>query len=92
MNIRITQIKSGIDRSERQKRTLVALGLKKLNANREVEATPQILGMVKKVSHLLKVEAIESKEETAVVPTVSEKKKKVPKETVEIIDEAKSSD
>ena len=92
MNIRITQVKSGIDRSERQKRTLVALGLKKLNANREVEATPQILGMVKKVSHLLKVETIEAKEETAVVPTVSEKKKKAPKEIVEIIDEAKSSD
>ena len=92
MNIRITQVKSGIDRSERQKRTLVALGLKKLNANREVEATPQILGMVKKVSHLLKVETIESKEEAAVVPTVSEKKKKAPKETVEVIDEAKSSD
>ena len=92
MNIRITQVKSGIDRSERQKRTLVALGLKKLNANREVEATPQILGMVKKVSHLLKVETIEAKEEITVVPTVLEKKKKAPKETVEIIDESKSSD
>ena len=54
--IKITQIKSGIDRSERQKQTLIALGLKKLNATKEVEATPQILGMVKKVSHLVKVE------------------------------------
>ena len=56
--IKITQIKSGIDRSERQKLTLQALGLNKLNASKEVEATPQILGMVKKVSHLVKVEEL----------------------------------
>ncbi|KAF0240243.1 MAG: 50S ribosomal protein L30 [Sediminibacterium sp.] len=56
--IKITQIKSGIDRSERQKQTLIALGLKKMNASKEVEATPQILGMVNKVSHLVKVEEI----------------------------------
>ena len=54
--IKITQTKSGIDRSERQKLTLQALGLNRLNATKEVEATPQILGMVKKVSHLIKVE------------------------------------
>ena len=47
--IKITQVKSGIDRSERQKLTLKALGLNKLNASKEVEATPQILGMVRKV-------------------------------------------
>ncbi|NCT94510.1 MAG: 50S ribosomal protein L30 [Chitinophagaceae bacterium] len=56
--IKITQVKSGIDRPERQKQTLIALGLKKLHASREVEATPQILGMVNKVSHLVKVEEI----------------------------------
>ena len=56
--IRVTQIKSGIDRSERQKLTLQALGLNKLNATKEVEATPQILGMVKKVNHLIKVEEL----------------------------------
>lgn len=56
--IKITQVKSGIDRSERQKLTLKALGLTKLNASKEVEATPQILGMVNKVSHLVKVEEI----------------------------------
>ena len=56
--IKITQIKSGIDRSERQKLTLQALGLNKLNAIKEVEATPQILGMVKKVSHLVKVQEL----------------------------------
>ncbi len=54
--IKITQIKSGIDRSERQKNTLKALGLTRLNATKEVEATPQILGMVTKVNHLVTVE------------------------------------
>lgn len=53
--IKITQVKSVIDRPERQKRTMVALGLKKMNASVEVEATPQILGMVTKVNHLIKV-------------------------------------
>jgi len=56
--IKITQIKSGIDRPERQKQTLIALGLNKLHATKEVEATPQILGMVNKVSHLVKVEEL----------------------------------
>jgi large subunit ribosomal protein L30 len=54
--IKITLIKSGIDRPERQKLTLQALGLNKLNATKEVEATPQILGMVRAVTHLVKVE------------------------------------
>ncbi len=54
--IRIKQIKSGIGRSERQKRTLQALGFIKLNQTIEKEATPQILGMVAKVAHLVKVE------------------------------------
>ncbi|MBL7728225.1 MAG: 50S ribosomal protein L30 [Dinghuibacter sp.] len=56
--IKVTQVKSAIDRPERQKRTLEALGLKKMNASKEVEATPQVLGMVRKVSHLLKVEEV----------------------------------
>ena len=56
--IKITQVKSVIDRSERQKKTIVALGLKKMNASVEVEATPQILGMVEKVNHLVKVEEV----------------------------------
>jgi large subunit ribosomal protein L30 len=58
MKIKITQVKSGIDRPQRQKLTLQALGLNKLNASKEVEATPQILGMVKKVSHLITVEEL----------------------------------
>ena len=56
--IRIKLVKSGIDRPERQKLTLQALGLNKLNATKEVEATPQILGMVNKFSHLVTVEEI----------------------------------
>ena len=53
--IKIIQIKSVIDRPERQKLTMKALGLRKMNASVEVEATPQILGMVTKVNHLVKV-------------------------------------
>lgn len=53
--IKIKQIKSGIDRPERQKRTLRALGFRKLNQTLEKEATPQILGMIDAVSHLVEV-------------------------------------
>ncbi|HLO82745.1 MAG TPA: 50S ribosomal protein L30 [Chitinophagaceae bacterium] len=56
--IKITQVKSVIDRPERQKKTMEALGLRKLNNVVEVEATPQILGMVRKVNHLVKVEEL----------------------------------
>ena len=56
--IKITLIKSPIDRSERQKQTVKALGLNKTNSVKEVEATPQILGMVRKVEHLVKVEEV----------------------------------
>lgn len=54
--VKITLVKSPIDRSERQKLTVQALGLNKTNSSKEVEATPQILGMIRKVEHLLKVE------------------------------------
>lgn len=54
--IKITQVKSSINRPKRQKLTLQALGLGKLNRTVEHEATPQILGMVNKVQHLLKIE------------------------------------
>jgi large subunit ribosomal protein L30 len=53
--IRITQIKSTIDRPKNQKLTIQALGLGKLNRSVEVENTPQIAGMVNKVSHLVTV-------------------------------------
>jgi large subunit ribosomal protein L30 len=56
--IRITQVKSKNGKPERQKRTLEALGIRKLNHSVEHEATPQILGMVVKVQHLVKIENI----------------------------------
>ena len=56
--IRVTQVKSKIGRPERQKRTMIALGLKKMNQTVEHEVTSQVLGMVKKVAHLLKVEEV----------------------------------
>jgi large subunit ribosomal protein L30 len=58
--IKITQVKSVIDRPERQKKTMVALGLRKMNASVEKEATPQVLGMLEKVNHLIKVENLEN--------------------------------
>ena len=54
--IKLTQIKSGIGSTKRQKLTLVALGIRKLNNTIEVESSPQIQGMIAKVRHLLKVE------------------------------------
>jgi len=56
--VRITQVRSKINRPERQKATIIALGLDKINRTVEVEATPQILGMIRKVSHLVKVEEV----------------------------------
>jgi large subunit ribosomal protein L30 len=56
--IRITQIRSKIGKPERQKRTLEALGIKKMHHSVEHEATPQIMGMVVKIRHLVKVEEI----------------------------------
>ena len=56
--IKITQIKSIIDRSERQKRTMKALGLTKINQSIEVEANGAIIGMVRKVNHLVAIETV----------------------------------
>ncbi|MCD4728972.1 MAG: 50S ribosomal protein L30 [Bacteroidales bacterium] len=56
--VRIKQIKSGIGRTLRQKKTLEALGLRKMQQEREMEASPQVLGMIHKVKHLLSVEEI----------------------------------
>ena len=56
--IKITQIKSIIDRPEDQKRTIRALGFTKMHQVKEHEGTPQIIGMIKKVAHLLKVENV----------------------------------
>ena len=51
----IKQVKSRIGRPANQKATLDALGLKKMNQVVEKEATPQVLGMVNKVRHLVEV-------------------------------------
>jgi large subunit ribosomal protein L30 len=56
--IKITQVKSVIDRSERQKKTMQALGLRKINQSVEVEATAAVIGMVRKVNHLVAVEQL----------------------------------
>ncbi len=56
--IRVTQVRSKIRRPQNQKRTLEALGLRKLNQVVEHDATPTILGMVNKVKHLISVEEI----------------------------------
>jgi large subunit ribosomal protein L30 len=56
--IKVTLVKSSIDRPQRQKLTLKALGLNKLNSSKEVEATEQILGMIRKVDHLVTVEEL----------------------------------
>jgi len=56
--IKITQIKSGIGSTKRQKATIEALGIKKMHYSVEHEATPEIIGMVNKVKHLVKVEEI----------------------------------
>ena len=56
--IRITQVRSGIGQTKRQKATLEALGLKRIRHSVELDATPQILGMCKKLEHLVIVEEI----------------------------------
>lgn len=56
--IRITQVKSSIGSTKKQKAILEALGLKKLNKSVEHKATPQVVGMVNKMRHLITVEEI----------------------------------
>jgi large subunit ribosomal protein L30 len=56
--IRVTQVKSKIRRLQSQKRTLEALGLRKMNQVVEHEATPSIIGMVNTVKHLVSFEEI----------------------------------
>jgi len=56
VKIKVKKVKSAIKRTQRQKRTLEALGLKKIGQVVEHDATPNILGMVNKVSHLVSVE------------------------------------
>lgn len=55
-NIKITQTRSTIKRPKKQKQTLKALGLKKIGAVKEHKESPSIVGMIKKVEHLVAVE------------------------------------
>ncbi len=57
--LKITQVRSTIDRQERQKRTMAALGLRKIRQTVVHNDTPQIRGMIRKVIHLVEVEEIE---------------------------------
>jgi large subunit ribosomal protein L30 len=57
-NLKITYVKSVIGYNERQKATIAALGLRKLNQSVEHEDSPVIRGMVKKVEHLVSVEEV----------------------------------
>ena len=56
--IKVTKVKSVIKRPENQKRTMEALGLRKIGQTVEHEDTPNILGMISKVNHLVSVETI----------------------------------
>jgi len=58
--LRIKQTRSAIRREERQKKTIRALGFRKLHQVVEVNDTPQIRGMIAKVSHLVEVEEIDA--------------------------------
>ena len=56
--VQITQRRSMIKRPDTQQRTMVALGLGKINRTVEVELTPQIAGMIAKVNHLITVKEL----------------------------------
>jgi large subunit ribosomal protein L30 len=56
--VKVTQVKSQIGRTLRQKRTLETLGLGKISSSKEHTLTPQIAGMIAKVSHLIKIEEL----------------------------------
>jgi large subunit ribosomal protein L30 len=56
--IRITQVKSRIGQPERQKRILDALGLKKMHQTVEHDDSPTVMGMVRKLEHLIRTEKV----------------------------------
>jgi large subunit ribosomal protein L30 len=57
-NYKISQVRSSIKRPEKQKRTLAALGLRKLHRPVVIAGSPQVLGMIEKVKHLLNIEEV----------------------------------
>ncbi|MDH4263312.1 MAG: 50S ribosomal protein L30 [Spirochaetia bacterium] len=56
--VKVTQVRSSIRRTDKQKATLIGLGLRKIGQSREHDLTPQIVGMIDKVSFLVKVEDV----------------------------------
>ena len=56
--IKITQLKSPIGRNNKQRETLISLGLNKINRERTLESNPAIQGMINKVKHLIKVDEV----------------------------------
>jgi large subunit ribosomal protein L30 len=54
--VKITQVRSVLGRKPGQKETLIGLGLNKIRRSRELEDTPSVRGMIRKVAHLIKVE------------------------------------
>jgi len=54
--VKVKQVKSAIKKPQRQKRTLEALGLKRLGQVVEHENTPSVMGMIAKVNHLVSTE------------------------------------
>jgi len=56
--IKVTKVKSAINRTQTQKRTLEALGLKKIGQTVEHDDTPNILGMLNKVKHLVSMDTL----------------------------------
>lgn len=56
--VKITQIRSTIKRPKNQKATITALGLGKINRSVELEKTPQLDGMIRKISHLVQIQEV----------------------------------
>ena len=56
--IKIRQLKSPIGRNNKQRKTLISLGLNKINRERTLESNPAIQGMIDKVKHLIKVDEV----------------------------------
>ena len=56
--LKITQVRSAVGRNVKQKRTLKALGIRRMNHSVVHEGTPQVMGMIKKVEHLVSVEEV----------------------------------
>ena len=59
--VRVTQIASPIGRRKSQRETLIGLGLNKMNRTRELEDTPAVRGMIRKVQHLVRTDDAEGK-------------------------------